>query len=79
MVLLWKKPTQINKGIIIFTHKEINNSFIPYTELKKIYLLGLHIGCWFSKNKKIPNYVDFILSSPNQIEEKKIKNLILLF
>ena len=76
MVLLWKKPTQINKGIIIFTHKEINNSFIPYTELKKIYLLGLHIGCWFPKNKKIPNYVDFILSSPNQIEEKNIKNLI---
>lgn len=38
MVLLWKKPTQINKGIIIFTHKEINNKFIPYTELKKIFL-----------------------------------------
>ena len=61
MVLLWKKPTQINKGIIIFTHKEINHSFIPYTELKKKYLLGLHIGCWFSKNRKIPNYIDFIL------------------
>ena len=52
MVLLWKKPTQINKGIIIFTHKEINNSFIPYAELKKTYLLGLHIGCWFSKKGK---------------------------
>jgi hypothetical protein len=76
MVLLWKKPNQLNKGIIIFTHKEINNSFIPFINLKNKFLLGLHIGCWFSKNRKIPNYFDFVLSSPNQIEENNIKNLI---
>ena len=37
MVLLWKKPNQVNKGIIIFTHKEINNSFIPFSVLKKTF------------------------------------------
>ena len=34
MVLLWKKYKNNNKGIIIFTHKEVS-SFIPFHELQK--------------------------------------------
>ena len=51
MVLLWKKSTATNKGIIIFTHKEINHNFIPFHQLKKKYFIGLHIGCWWSASK----------------------------
>ena len=76
MVLLWKKPNNVNKGIIIFTHKEYAQPFIPFNNLKKNFLIGLHIGCWFAKHKNIPKYIDFILSSPNQVEEKNLKNLI---
>lgn len=70
MVLLWKKPTKNNKGIIIFTHKEIYQRFIPFRQIKNNFLIGLHIGCWWPASKKIPNYVDFIMSSPNQMEKK---------
>lgn len=74
MVLLWKKPTKNNKGIIIFTHKEINNYFIPFNNLKTHFFIGLHIGCWY---KNIPpKYVDFMLASPNQLEKKIDKYLI---
>lgn len=67
MVLLWKPFENNIKGILIFTHKEINNtSFINFNELTKKYFIGLHIGCWFKS--KIPNYVDFIMCSPKQLE-----------
>jgi len=69
MVLLWKKPENNSKGIIIFTHKEINNSFIPFNNLKKQYFIGIHIGCWYTKI--VPNYVDFVLGSINQIQYKQ--------
>jgi len=76
MVLLWKKSTATNKGIIIFTHKEIYHNFIPFHKLKHKYFIGLHIGCWWSASKKTPNYVDFIMSSPNQMEKQSDKYLI---
>jgi len=76
MVLLWKTPNATNKGIIIFTHKEINQHCIPFGSIKQKYFIGLHIGCWFTKKKIIPAYVDFILSSPNQLEEQPVKYLI---
>lgn len=73
MVLLWKKYTNNNKGIIIFTHKEIA-SFIPFNKLREKYFIGLHIGCWYTKT--IPNFIDFILSSPNQLQNKTDKYII---
>ena len=73
MVLLWKNYTNNNKGIIIFTHKECG-SFIPFNEIRKKYFIGLHIGCWYTRD--IPNYVDFILSSPNQLQNKTNKYII---
>lgn len=68
MVLLWKHNNNNVKGIIIFTHKELSKKFINYYTLKKKYIIGVHIGCWFQCS--IPDYVDFIMSSPNQLLSK---------
>lgn len=67
MVLLWKHNNNNIKGIIIFTHKEMNKKFINYYSLKKKYNIGIHIGCWFQCS--IPDYVDFIMTSPNQLAD----------
>lgn len=75
MVLLWKKYENNVKGIIIFTHKEINNSFIPFSNIQNKYYIGLHIGCWFI-NRHIPDYIDFIMCSPNQLNIPTNKMLI---
>lgn len=76
MCLLWKKYDNIKKikGIIIFTHKEIKTNGIPYNKLKKKYFLGIHIGCYY--DRKIPNFIDFIMSGPTQIVNNKNKFLI---
>jgi len=68
MVLLWKKYENNIKGIIIFTHKEINCKFINFSGLSTKYFIGLHIGCWF--NRPISQFVDFVMCSPNQLESK---------
>jgi hypothetical protein len=70
MALLFKKPTNDNKGIIILTHKE--NAVAPLLfKYRKDYLIGMHVGWDLKDNtaRVLKSNPDFIMSSLTQLAD----------
>jgi len=70
MAHIFKYPTESNKGIIVFTHKEwpglLETAFPTLQDLKKYFFLGWNQGIYFG-NIQMPPIVDFAFTSPNAI------------
>ena len=68
MAHIFKYPTESNKGIIVFTHKEwpwlLQNAQSTLNDLKQYFFLGWNQGTYFG-NIQMPPIVDFAFTSPN--------------
>lgn len=68
MAHIFKYPTESNKGIIVFTHKEwpwlLQNALPTLNDLKQYFFLGWNQGTYFG-NIQMPPIVDFAFTSPN--------------
>ena len=72
MAHIFKYPTESNKGIIVFTHKEwpwlLQNAQSTLNDLKQYYYLGWNQGIYFGNIPQMPLQVDFTFSSPTAMD-----------
>jgi len=71
MAHIFKYPTESNKGIIVFTHKEwpwlLQNAQSTLNDLKQYFFLGWNQGTYFG-NIKMPPIVDFAFTTPSVLD-----------
>ncbi len=72
MAHIFKKPTENNKGIIVFTHKEwpwlLKNAQQTLIDLKQYFYLGWNQGIYFGNIPNMPNIVDFTFANPSVLD-----------
>jgi len=75
MAHIFKKKNGSNKGLILFTHKEVfrGNSTVNFKDkILEDYIIGCHIG-GYVRNKLLPEYVDYSMGSPQNIGIERVE------
>ena len=72
MAQIFKHPTDTNKGIIVFTHKEwpwlFQNALNIVKDLKQYFFLGWNQGIYFGNIGQMSPIVDFTFASPSVLD-----------